>query len=193
MPACQKCKAHYPNRVTIDGRVRNLHSRRFCLVCSPFGAKNRRDLTRSGLARSVGESKTCPACEKRKPASAFYSRRGHGLSCYCRECAKLYDLERTRKFKQQCIEYLGSQCAVCGYSRCIGALEFHHNDPSEKEFGISQRSTQVFSTRVRRELDKCTLLCANCHRELHAGLCDLPEKDAVVSARIAQTERAQAS
>lgn len=53
----------------------------------------------------------------------------------------------------------------CGYSKCIEALEFHHLDPTEKEFEISDRRSWEALT---AELDKCILLCANCHREYHS-------------------------
>ncbi len=74
--------------------------------------------------------------------------------------------ERTKIFKQKCIDYLGGECKICGYNKCIAVLDFHHRDPSTKKFEIS-RSGLVFSDRVIRELDKCDLLCSNCHKELH--------------------------
>ena len=77
---------------------------------------------------------------------------------------------RRKKVRQQAIEYKGGKCEVCGYDRCIEALEFHHNDLPRKEFGISAKGyTRSWET-VKKELDKCKLICANCHRELHAKL-----------------------
>lgn len=55
----------------------------------------------------------------------------------------------------------------CGYNRYPGALEFHHRDPKEKDFTISSRAHLTFDERVKQELDKCDLLCSNCHRERH--------------------------
>jgi len=71
--------------------------------------------------------------------------------------------------KQLCVEYLGGKCFICGYNRCIQALEFHHKDPTIKEkiknhAAIGRR--KKFED-VKAELDKCLLLCANCHREFH--------------------------
>lgn len=74
---------------------------------------------------------------------------------------------RTR-LKYQCVEYKGGKCFICSYDKCIKALEFHHLDPTQKDFSISTIS-KSFET-VKSELDKCVLLCANCHREVHAGL-----------------------
>lgn len=68
------------------------------------------------------------------------------------------------------IDYKGGSCQKCGYDKCNGALEFHHLDPSEKDFGISAKGDIKSWERIRVELDKCILICANCHRELHEEL-----------------------
>jgi len=68
------------------------------------------------------------------------------------------------------VEYKGGKCEKCGYDRCIDALEFHHNDLSKKDFGISEKGYTRSWKRVMEELDKCIMICANCHRELHAQL-----------------------
>lgn len=75
-------------------------------------------------------------------------------------------VRRRKKLKALAVEFKGGRCEICGYSKCIEALEFHHIDPSEKDFSISGKS---FSwKRVKEEVSKCVLLCANCHREEHA-------------------------
>jgi len=65
----------------------------------------------------------------------------------------------------------GGKCKVCGYSRCLKALEFHHSNPKEKDFDISSRNLSF--KQIATEAKKCTLLCSNCHRELHDGLIEL--------------------
>ena len=77
---------------------------------------------------------------------------------------------RRKKVRKMAVEYKGGKCEVCGYDRCIEALEFHHNDLSSKEFGISAKGYTRSWNNVMKELDKCMLICANCHRELHARL-----------------------
>jgi hypothetical protein len=72
------------------------------------------------------------------------------------------------------IAYKGSKCQCCGYNKHVGALEFHHIDPSKKDFGISAKGYTRSWENVRKELDKCVLVCANCHREIHAGITDCP-------------------
>jgi len=75
--------------------------------------------------------------------------------------------ECRRKLKARAVEYKGGQCEVCGYCRCIDALDFHHNDPTQKDFQISTGFYRSWEL-VQPELDKCKMLCANCHREEHA-------------------------
>ena len=61
---------------------------------------------------------------------------------------------------------------VCGYGQCDAALDFHHIDPDEKNFGICRRIDKAWET-IQKELDKCVLLCKNCHAEYHDGYLDL--------------------
>ena len=68
------------------------------------------------------------------------------------------------------VEYKGGKCEICGYDRCSGALEFHHSNLSDKKFGISEKGYTRSWKEVKGELDKCIMVCANCHRELHAKL-----------------------
>ena len=79
----------------------------------------------------------------------------------------IYVSNKRRRLKLQAIEYLGSKCSVCGYDKCVGALEFHHTDPTQKEFAISRKGYTRAWSKVKEELDKCVLVCANCHREIH--------------------------
>lgn len=77
--------------------------------------------------------------------------------------------KRRRTIKSYAIDYKGGKCQVCGYCKYQGALELHHNK-GIKEFGISDKGYTRSWTKVRKELDKCILVCANCHREIEAGL-----------------------
>lgn len=80
---------------------------------------------------------------------------------------------RRKKLKNMSVAYKGGKCIVCGYARLSGALELHHLDPSKKDFGLSVRGLTRSWEKIKGELDKCVLLCANCHREIHGGLIDL--------------------
>ena len=90
--------------------------------------------------------------------------------------------KRRKKIRQMSVEFKGGKCERCGYDRCIEALEFHHTDPSKKDFNVSQRGYTRSWKRVMEELDKCIMLCANCHRELYAKKAQLPQETVVEKA-----------
>lgn len=93
-----------------------------------------------------------------------------GKRVRCRKCLVEAVIKRRRKVKLMAIEYKGNKCINCGYDKCVDALEFHHRDPNEKDFSLSNKGHCRSWKEVRKELDKCDLLCANCHRELHSGM-----------------------
>ena len=68
--------------------------------------------------------------------------------------------------KQKCVDYKGGRCERCGYDKCLRALSFHHVDKTNKDFGISGSHARSWE-KIKQELDKCVLLCANCHMEEH--------------------------
>lgn len=88
----------------------------------------------------------------------------------CKKCAVDAVQLRRDRIKEMAVEYKGGCCEICGYDKHIGALEFHHKDPNEKDFGISHKGYTRAWKKVKIELDKCVMLCANCHREVHAGI-----------------------
>lgn len=111
--------------------------------------------------------KNCPRCKTEKPLIEFYQRRGkEGGSVYCKPCTNEQTLERQRNVKQQALEYKGGKCSICGYNKCQAALQFHHIDPIQKDFSISGHKCMSFNT-IKPELDKCILVCSNCHAEIH--------------------------
>lgn len=77
--------------------------------------------------------------------------------------------KRRRLLKEKAVAYKGGKCENCGYCKCIWALQFHHKDPSQKEFRLSSGNTPSWE-KTKTEADKCILLCANCHFELHSSL-----------------------
>ncbi len=83
--------------------------------------------------------------------------------------------KRRRKIKTLAIEYKGGKCQICSYDKYQGALDLHHIDLKEKEFSIGHRGYTRSWEKVKAELNKCALVCANCHRELEAGITQLPE------------------
>ena len=82
--------------------------------------------------------------------------------------------KRRTRVRQQAVDFKGGRCEICGYAKYIGALEFHHRDPHQKDFSVSADGSTRSWARVQKEIEKCVLLCANCHREVHAGISQLP-------------------
>lgn len=81
---------------------------------------------------------------------------------------------RRRKVKRILIEEAGGRCAICGYHKFAGALQFHHLDPAQKEFGVSRKGAIIGIAALRAEASKCVVLCANCHAEVEHGMAELP-------------------
>ena len=84
--------------------------------------------------------------------------------------------KRRKKLRDMALEYGGGKCIICGYDRCRRAMVFHHLDPSKKDFGLSVRGLTRSWDKMRAELDKCVLLCANCHAEVHDNITQLPRR-----------------
>lgn len=82
--------------------------------------------------------------------------------------------KRRKEIRLRAIEYKGGHCDICGYNRCIEALEFHHLNPEKKDFGISEKGYTRSWKAIKKELDLCQILCANCHREVHAEIAAFP-------------------
>ena len=80
--------------------------------------------------------------------------------------------KRRNKLKVMAVEYKGGRCQVeeCGYNKCLRALEFHHLDPNEKDFSVGEKGYTMSWEKVKNELDKCIMVCANCHREIHEAI-----------------------
>ena len=81
---------------------------------------------------------------------------------------------RRKMVRQTAIDHKGGECQICGYDKCSDALEFHHLGDQTKVFGISSKGYTRSWSKVIQEVDKCILVCANWHRELHAGIAAFP-------------------
>jgi hypothetical protein len=79
-------------------------------------------------------------------------------------------VEWRQRQKVKAIEFKGGKCFLCNYSKSIRALKFHHTDPSKKEFAIGTEGNTRSWERVKLELEKCILVCGNCHDEIHDGM-----------------------
>ena len=128
---------------------------------------------------------SCGPKSRRAGGSRFatFECRRHGITEFilegrgyyrCKRCRAAAVAKRRRTVKRQLVEEAGGACVLCGYRRWIGALQFHHLDPSRKEFHIGQRGYSRSLARSRAEAQKCVLLCANCHAEVEGGFATLP-------------------
>jgi len=135
--------------------------------------------------------KTCPKCSKDKDETFFSlnKNRKDGRQVYCKECyrdinADTYKrlpkrrakIRETNNVKRQeirdfLLSYLSEKvCYVCGFDNIL-ALDFHHRDRSNKEFSIAEAIRKGYSLeKVKAEVGKCDIICANCHRILEANI-----------------------
>jgi transcription elongation factor Elf1 len=82
---------------------------------------------------------------------------------------------RRKNLREMARASKGSKCLICGYNKCQRALSFHHIDPSKKEFDLSTKGLTRSWDRIKNEIEKCVLVCANCHMEIHEGITQLPK------------------
>jgi transposase-like protein len=145
--------------------------------------------TAAGLRRQKAER-----AKREGRATVQLVCRHHGLSTFwiegrgsyrCTKCRGEWVSRRRRRVKDTLVAEAGGACAVCGYSRCVGALQFHHVDPTTKSFSLAQQGNTRGIDQMREEAHKCVLLCANCHAEVEAGIVELGKPRSVV--RLPQT------
>lgn len=116
-------------------------------------------------------SKQCGGCKEYLGSDAFYKDRSKsrqfGLTSYCKRCNRIRTTERNREYKKDAIELFGGKCLDCGGVFHPSAYDFHHLDPTIKE-GHIKDFIKLGVEKAKEELEKCVLLCANCHRIRHA-------------------------
>jgi hypothetical protein len=122
--------------------------------------------------------KYCSRCKSTKDIKEFNKN-----SKYCRKCNsaylkehynnnKNYYKDKQKKYRTELRLWMNSykdtlSCKECGedHPACI---EFHHRDPTKKEINVSEVVNQLWSVgRILKEIEKCDILCSNCHRKLH--------------------------
>ena len=168
MPICKLCDGKFPSWKKINNKRRNLTNRKYCLECSPFDYHNTQQLNKpiktnklQKKCKSVYDNAEC-ICDKCNRKYVYQKSKGHTLSL-CNSCV----VSKSRgNLKEKAVEYKGGKCEKCGYDKCIVALCFHHIDSSKKDFMIS-RGHLFGWVKTKQELDKCVLLCLNCHAEAH--------------------------
>lgn len=171
MRTCIKCQKEFSISAIVNGKKRYFYTRKFCLECSPFGKHNTQDLTSPNCVfeKDGKKYKRCPSCKKILeliPLNYYIRHDRGGFHYYCKKCQDTKTHSLQKELKRKAVEYKGGKCICCGYDKYIGALEFHHLDPEQKDFQISRGFTYNFE-KMKPELDKCSLVCSNCHKEIH--------------------------
>lgn len=92
-------------------------------------------------------------------------RHGRKNSYFCKKCHSEIQRRRRIRFKETLVKEFGGACKACGYDRCLAALHFHHKDPDTKSFNVNYSGAKNLES-LRKEAQKCDLLCANCHAEV---------------------------
>jgi hypothetical protein len=123
------------------------------------------------LDRKNKVPRKCTNCKLILPYNNFFIRKSGSPYSVCKKCVSDHNKpilkEKERIKKQKVVNYKGGKCKLCGYFKYLAALEFHHLDPSIKEHQISYIKKRTSEEIIIKELDKCILVCANCHREQH--------------------------
>lgn len=162
---CNNCGKEFTKSLAKYNRYLKLYQENF--FCSVSCSVIHRNRLRKD--KNIDNERNCTICGR----TYIYSKsKGHRLT-RCNTCENRIHRE---KRKRKLIDCKGSKCEICGYDKCLGALEFHHLDPSKKEFQLNVNYASQAWEIVKKEIDKCILVCANCHREIHTGLINLKHR-----------------
>lgn len=132
----------------------------------------------ASAARDAGMLSTTMTCPRHGETEFVLEGRGHYR---CKRCRVDAVVRHRRKVKAELVKEAGGRCCICAYDRYIGALEFHHLDPSEKLHEVSRYGVTLSLVAAREEASKCVLLCSNCHAEVERGVMTLPATVAATS------------
>jgi hypothetical protein len=167
---CQSCSDKFPNVTYIDGKRIKCHARQYCLKCSPWKFHNtsrERNRKRLSQLKTIHGQlhKFCRGCNAWIPESGYYNHKGH-LGTLCKLCNSRVSQANGAILKEQAIAYAGGKCKDCSGIFHQSVFDFHHLDTKQKDFNIMVNKSASLES-IKPELDKCVLLCANCHRDRH--------------------------
>jgi len=117
------------------------------------------------------QTKICTKCKIKKSLNDFYSQNDRkNKASYCKNCFNKYCIQRWINKKIKAIEYMGNKCQDCNLhinNTHYSVFEFHHLDSNTKDYEWTKLRLKS-EDKIKKELDKCVLLCANCHRIRHS-------------------------
>ena len=138
-----------------------------CVVCNnefecwSYAAERRKTCSRQCKSLILDrKAHKCVDCGETNPGEFYGSKKQT-----CKKCHNVRLIQKRTDMLDRGRNLLGNKCSICGYDKCSAALEFHHTDRSLKEFEIG--GAKYGWAKMKKEIEKCILLCANCHRELH--------------------------
>lgn len=115
----------------------------------------------------------CIHCGETKDISEFYTNKRMvlGVESKCKKCAHKYQRDKRKLRWPSVFKYAGEKCAHCGLSEPEHPeiYDFHHKDPTLKERQIAEL-LRGSEKKLYEEIDKCVMICSNCHRKEHAKL-----------------------
>ncbi len=112
--------------------------------------------------------KICTKCDAKKKLILFDKNPGTNdkRGSWCKKCCRDYKRGKYRNIKNNLVILFGGKCIVCGYNKCIAALQFHHRQRETKCFELSSKWLHKSWEVLVTEASKCDLVCANCHAEI---------------------------
>ncbi len=168
MKTCKICGEIMDNWIIIDNKKRNIKNRKYCLKCSPWGSHNTKQLHKKQPAQPShyeDNEKFCNMCKKTLPISDFDKKHGKiYLRTYCKSCYSKIVMENQKRKKIDAVNYNGGHCLKCGYDKNYGSLVFHHKNKKDCDW---KKLRSMSWENIIEEINKCDLLCQNCHTELH--------------------------
>lgn len=128
------------------------------------------------------KTKICTICNQEKPLQLF-SKKRTAYNSVCKSCDSLrfkehykthkqYYINKARQTEQELKKYIlkyksDKACSICGYNHNTNILQFHHTTPANKSNDVTKLTKQGSLSKIKLEIDKCILLCPNCHMDLH--------------------------
>jgi len=166
---CKLCKKEFDYIIEIEGKKIVANNRKYCWDCSPAKTHNTRKLETVNLDLEISKFKICSICSKtcseNEVTPSRWKQNKNHLKTICKNCATKASIKKEQILKNQLIDYKGGICQICNQSFLSAVFDFHHIE-GKKEFTISSRRKLNFN-KLKLELDKCILICSNCHRQLH--------------------------
>jgi transposase len=129
------------------------------------------------LAKAAGQVTVKMTCLHHGETDFWMEGRG---AYRCLACRRERVADRRRRVKEILVSEAGGSCRICGYSRCLAALHFHHLDPGGKRFSMGREGVTRSLAVMREEAQRCVLLCANCHAEVEAGIVGIGARQASI-------------